>query len=85
MSSEDITYCSNEHCTNTKCERHPMNINLKYVHHSYAMFTECEYWKNSKHCKETLEKELNEAYEEARREGMKLDDNEDTLKWKGTH
>lgn len=26
-----------------------------------------------------------EAYEEARREAMKLDDNEDTLKWKGTH
>ena len=26
-----------------------------------------------------------EAYEEARREAMRLDDNEDTLKWKGTH
>ena len=26
-----------------------------------------------------------EAYAEARREAMKLDDNEDTLKWKGTH
>ena len=26
-----------------------------------------------------------EAYEDARREAMKLDDNEDTLKWKGTH
>lgn len=29
--------------------------------------------------------EENEAVEEARREAMKLDDNEDTLKWKGTH
>ena len=30
-------------------------------------------------------KEENEAVEEARREAMRLDDNEDTLKWKGTH
>lgn len=30
-------------------------------------------------------KEEKEAVEEARREAMKLDDNEDTLKWKGTH
>ena len=29
--------------------------------------------------------EEDEAVEEARREAMKLDDNEDTLKWKGTH
>ena len=26
-----------------------------------------------------------EAYEEARREAMRLDDNEDTAKWRGTH
>ena len=30
-------------------------------------------------------KEEAEAVEEARREAMRLDDNEDTLKWKGTH
>lgn len=43
--SEDITYCSNEKCENTKCERHPININLHWLHHSYADFRECESWK----------------------------------------
>lgn len=32
-----------------------------------------------------MDKEEQEAIEEARREAMRLDDNEDTLKWKGTH
>ena len=45
MPSEDITYCANERCENTKCERHPMNINLHYLYHSYAIFTECKDFK----------------------------------------
>lgn len=43
--SEDITYCSNEKCENTKCERHTINIKLHWLHHSYADFRECESWK----------------------------------------
>lgn len=45
MPSEDITYCANEKCINTKCERHPINIKLHWLQHSYAMFSECEYFK----------------------------------------
>lgn len=34
--------------------------------------------------KEIAKEEADEAMKEARRESYKLDDNEDTLKWKGT-
>lgn len=40
MASKDITYCSNESCTHTKCERHPINIDVHSIYHSYAMFTD---------------------------------------------
>ena len=44
MSSEDITFCSNSNCRNTKCERNPKNIQQYWLDHSYAMFTDCENW-----------------------------------------
>ena len=42
--SEDITFCFNTKCKNTKCERNPKNIRLHYIYHSFAFFKECEYW-----------------------------------------
>lgn len=44
MTSEDITFCSKSDCKNTKCERNPKNIQQHWLAHSYAMFTECEYF-----------------------------------------
>ena len=42
--SEDITFCSNSRCKNTKCERNQKNIKQHWLDHSYAMFTDCDYW-----------------------------------------
>lgn len=39
--SEDITFCANENCKYTKCERNPKHIKLP-IPHSFAMFTQCE-------------------------------------------
>lgn len=36
--SEDITYCLNNDCKKTKCERHASHIKDKTIPHSYAMF-----------------------------------------------
>jgi hypothetical protein len=47
MMSEDITFCSKSDCKNTKCERNPKNIKQEGFYHSYAMFTECKYYKES--------------------------------------
>lgn len=44
MTSEDITFCSKSDCKNTKCERNQKNIQHYEIDHSYAMFTECEYF-----------------------------------------
>ena len=44
MTSEDITFCSKTDCRNTNCERNQKNIQQHWLDHSYAMFTECEYW-----------------------------------------
>jgi len=45
MTSEDITFCSKSDCRNIKCERNPNNIKQYWLDHSYAMFTDCEYFK----------------------------------------
>ena len=45
--SEDITFCSKSDCKNTKCERNPKNIKQYWLDHSYAMFTDCEYFKEN--------------------------------------
>lgn len=47
MTSEDITFCSKPDCRNTKCERNQKNIKQYWLDHSYAMFTECEYFKET--------------------------------------
>lgn len=44
MTSEDITFCSKSDCKNTKCDRNPINIKQVQIDHSYAMFTDCEYF-----------------------------------------
>lgn len=36
--SEDITYCYNHKCKNTKCERHDTHIKQHYVPHSFGFF-----------------------------------------------
>ncbi len=46
--SEDITFCSKSDCKNIKCERNPKNIRQYWLDHSYAMFTECEYFSEKK-------------------------------------
>ena len=73
--SQDITFCANT-CSNEKCFRHPSNITEKGIPHSFAEL------KNTPYCPL---KDIEDAIEEARREMYRLDDNEDTLKWKGTH
>lgn len=45
--SEDITYCLNNDCKKTKCERHASHIKDKAIPHSYAMF-DCSAEKSSK-------------------------------------
>ena len=42
--NEDITFCSKTDCKNTKCERNQNNIQQHWLDHSYAMFTDCEYF-----------------------------------------
>lgn len=42
--SDDITFCFNNKCKNTGCERNPKNIKAPYRDHSFAFFQECEYW-----------------------------------------
>ena len=42
--SEDMTYCYNLKCKNTKCNRHASNIQQHYFPHSFAFFKECEHW-----------------------------------------
>lgn len=44
MPSEDITFCGNDKCPNTKCERNSDNIRDYRIPHSFANFTECNYW-----------------------------------------
>ena len=55
MPSEDITFCSKSDCRNIKCERNPVNIKQVHLDHSYAMFTDCEYFLDKpKHNDEVL-------------------------------
>ena len=42
--SDDMTFCCNNHCRDTSCERNPVNIRYPYREHSSAFFTECEHW-----------------------------------------
>lgn len=45
--SEDITFCSKPDCKNTECERNQSNIKQYWLDHSYAVFTDCEYFKEN--------------------------------------
>lgn len=42
--SDDITFCYYSKCKNKKCERHPSNIKVHYIPHSFAFFKDCEHW-----------------------------------------
>lgn len=42
--NEDITYCYNYKCKNTKCERNESHIKQHYVPHSFGFFKECKWW-----------------------------------------
>ena len=55
--SDDITYCYHSKCKNKRCERHPSNIRVHYIPHSFAFFKDCEHW------------DMPETYFEASREG----------------
>jgi len=44
MSSEDITFCGYAKCPNKNCERNQSNIKQYWLDHSFALFTECEFW-----------------------------------------
>lgn len=76
----DITYCEYSRCENTACARNKANAPF-HTHLSIGSFHECEHFK--KYLKELAEKEEQDAIEEARREAMRLDDNEDTLAYRG--
>lgn len=78
----DITYCCYSECKNKACVRNLANAPFN-THLSLGNSPKCDYFKE--YLAELARKERQEAIEEARREAMKLDDNEDTLKWKGTH
>ena len=77
--SQDITFCLYANCDQKNCFRHRANITEPNIPHSFSCFPECPYFVG-------YQKEIQREFEEeARREAMRLDDNEDTLKWKGTH
>lgn len=80
--SRDISYCSYTGCVNTECMRHQCTLKAGDIV-SVTSFPECSYYK--KMLKEVAERDIQDATEEARREAMRLDENEDTLKWKGMH
>lgn len=46
MASEDITFCANASCADTKCERNMKNIRLP-IDHSFMLFPDCKKWKDS--------------------------------------
>lgn len=41
--SDDITFCSQDDCHVSRCERHPSNIKHPELPHSYAMLYQTEY------------------------------------------
>lgn len=41
--SEDISFCANNGCGDTECERNPKRIRSKYPH-TYALFEDCPKW-----------------------------------------
>ena len=43
MPSEDITFCANRKCRDTKCERNSRRIRLPILH-SFALFRDCPKW-----------------------------------------
>ena len=47
MASEDITFCANRYCQVKSCPRNMKNIRIFSIPHSYAMFRECEKWKEN--------------------------------------
>jgi len=72
----DITYCANYLCENKECQRNACHLQ-DALPHSFCAFPECEHYK-------AYLKALEKEYEdEARREAMRLDDFEDTYKYRG--
>lgn len=75
--SQDITFCPYANCDQKNCFRHPDNITEPKLPHSFACFNDCPHF-------EGYQKEIQREFEEeARREAMRLDDNEDTYKYRG--
>ena len=48
MVSDDITFCAYDKCPIPNCFRHQRNIHNFNTLHSFAMFTECEFYPKSK-------------------------------------
>lgn len=48
---EDITWCTNNKCTLTKCMRNPKNIRNKFIDHSFADLENKKGW-----CLKTMKK-----------------------------
>ena len=57
--SDDITFCYYRKCKNRKCFRHPSNIRIPYIPHSFAFYKDCEHW------------EMEETYYETQEEGRR--------------
>ena len=80
--ARDISYCNFVDCVNQECMRHQCTLKPGDIV-SVTSFPNCEYYKAR--LRKLAEQDKQDAINEARREAMRLDDNEDTLKWKGTH
>ena len=76
----DITYCNHHGCKNFSCARHPSHLN-KGDMASFSMFTDCSNYQQF--LKELAEQEERDVWAEAKRDMYRLDDNEDTLKYRG--
>ena len=78
--ARDISYCSFVGCVNCECMRHQSNLKAGDIV-SVTSFPECEYYKAM--LRKVAEQDKQDAINEALREAHRLDDNEDTLAYKG--
>ena len=78
--ARDISYCSYTGCVNTECMRHQCTLKAGDIV-SVTSFPECEYYKAM--LRKVAEQDKQDAINEALREAHRLDDNEDTLAYKG--
>lgn len=56
--SDDITFCASK-CNNKKCFRHPSNIKIQYIPHSFADLKDtehCEYYGKKKGVERRIKK-----------------------------